>query len=209
MKCNCFHDFEYLSAMTEPQKETFQLGMRMTILNLDIRFPCPGFSIDIAQAKQNTHDFTRNLEPTFYKEMKMKCPFEMEVDLFTFPDGFIKRREINPYFIRGGFPEVEGILKEIVENKKTVTEKMRQIKDDEVRRESTITLFDVFTVVVRTRYPFLWDMVLRVLSYIPTSVSCEQSFCILKRRMPENMKKENGFMFVQMAKRQKIIEFGL
>ena len=59
MKHNCFRDFEFMSALTEPKKETFQLVMKMTILNLDIRFPCPGFSLDITQAKQNTHNFTQ------------------------------------------------------------------------------------------------------------------------------------------------------
>ena len=77
---------------------------------------------------------------------------------------------------------------------------MGRFKDDQVDKVSLITLLDVFTVVERTRYPILWDIVLRVLSYIQTSVSCEQSFCILKRRMPENTKKENRFMFVEMAK---------
>ena len=128
MKRNCFPDFEFLSALTEPQKETFQLVMKKTILNLDIRFPCPGFSINTTQAKQNTNNLTNNLEPAFFKEMKMKCPFVMEVDLFTFPDGFIKRREINPYFLGGGFPEVEVILNEILGNEKQLQKKCDRAK---------------------------------------------------------------------------------
>ena len=65
----------------------------------------------------------------------------------------------------------------------------------------------MFRVVDQTKYLFLWGTVLRVLSYMPTSVSCEQSFSILKRRMHQNMKKETAFMFVEMAKRNKVIEF--
>ena len=81
--------------------------------------------------------------------------------------------------------------------------KRRDGHDD---NKTVITLMDVFKVVDRNKYPVLWDVVLRVLSYTPTSVSCEQSFSILKRRMHENMKKENAFLFVEMAKRTKAIE---
>ena len=115
--------------------------------------------------------------------------------------------EKSTLFLGGSFPEVEIILKEIMGNERTRTEIMRRFKDDQVDKDSPITLFDVFSVVEKTQFPILWEIVLRVLSSIPTSVSCEQSFCILKRRMPENMKKENGFLFDQMAKKQKVIEF--
>ena len=74
---------------------------------------------------------------------------------------------------------------------------------------NAITLFDVFKVVDRTRFQVLWDIVLRVLTYTPTSVSCEQSFSILKRRLHENMKKETAFLFVEMAKRTNIIELSM
>ena len=206
MKNDCFQRFEYIMGLENSQKATFLHVMEMMVLNLDIRFPCPGFSIETGLAKRNTDTTTHTLQPEFYKRMMMKCPFSMEVDLFNFPESFIKTRQINPWFLEQ-FHEVGDILNEIVKQETTIQEKTSSTKPDGQNDiKGFITLYEVFKVVDRTKFPILWDVVLRVLSYIPTSVSCEQSFSTLKRRMQENMKKENAFMFVQMAKRTKVIE---
>ena len=132
----------------------------------------------------------------------------MEVDLYNFPDRFIKERHINEWFLKK-FAEVQGILKEIVEKEREIVESSSsRNKDDENEvDEHVITLMDVFRVVERRKYPFLWNSVLCVLSYIPTSVSCERNFSILRRRMHENMKSETAFAFVEMAKNNNQIEF--
>ena len=206
MKRNCFEKFEYIMPLNDSQKETFLNVMEMTILNLDKRFPCPSMSIDTHMAKRNVNETTRTLDALFYKSVQMKCPFVMEIDLFNFPDQFIRERKINEWFLRQ-FSEMDVLLKQIVENEKTIIEKaeLSKLERQDVNTKC-INLVDVFKVVDRTKFPVLWDIVLRVLSYTPTSVSCEQSFSILKRRMHENVKKENAFMFVEMAKRTKTIE---
>ena len=129
--------------------------------------------------------------------------------MFNYPDRLLKEGQINPWFLRADFPEVPQIAKDIVENKRMIVEvASKENRGGEMDdKNDLITLFDVFRVVDKTRFPFLWETVLRVFSYIPTSVSCEQSFSILKRRMHQNMKSENAFMFVEMAKRNKVIEF--
>ena len=111
--------------------------------------------------------------------------------------------------MRAEFPEVKRIVNEIVENERIIVQRASVAKPDNDNddNETLITLFDVFGVVDQTQFPFLWDVVLRVLSYTPTSVSCEESFAILKRRMHQNMKTETAFAFVEMAKRKKVIEF--
>ena len=106
-------------------------------------------------------------------------------------------------------PRSANDCEEIVEKEREIVESASDVNkdsEDEVK-ENVITLVDVFKVVDKTQFPFLWDVVLRVLSYTPTSVSCEESFAILKRRMHQNMKTETAFAFVEMAKRKKVIEF--
>ena len=197
-----------LALSTTHRGATIPHVMEMLVLNLDIRFPCPSFSVETSLAKRKTDKPTCSLKPDFLKEIQMKCVFLMEVDLFEFPDCFIKTRQINPWFIRQ-YPEVQRLLMEIVENERSIFEMASKEKpeNEDDHDGKGITLFDVFRVVDQTKYPFLWGTVLRVLSYTPTSVSCEQSFSILKRRMHQNMKKETAFMFVEMAKRNKVIEF--
>ena len=206
MEKNDFERFEFINPLSDLQKATFLPVMETMLLNLDIRFPCPSLSIDLSLAKQNMDNTTNTLKPEFYKQTQMMCPFVMEVDLFNSPDRFIRERRVNPYFLRV-FLDMAGLLKEIVENERLIAEYhcLSKGKTQELN-ESIITLFEVFKVVDKMKYPELCDIVLRVLSYMPTSVGCEQSFCILKRRMHENMKKENGFLFDEMAKTKKVIE---
>ena len=190
MKSNCFVRFEYITTLNNSQQATFVQVMEMMILNLDIRFPCPGFSLEIGMAKRNTDMMTKTLVPEFGKRMAMRYPFMMEVDLFNFTDRFIKDRQINMWFVNT-FHEMEAFLTEVVENERMILEKAPLSKQDRQEKNNDIvTLFDVFKVVDRTKYPVLWDVVLRVLTYTPTSVSCEKCFSILKRRMHENMKRK-------------------
>ena len=181
--------------------------MEMMILNLDIGFPCPSLSIQTTVAKENLDPTTNMLDPSFTKRILMKCPFIVEVELFHLPGRFIKERQINPWFLRGELPEVQSFLKELAENERAIIDTTaplgREVRDES---QTIITLLDAFKVVDRMKYPVLWDHALIIVSYTPTSVSCEQSFSILKRRLHENMKKENGFLLVEMAKEKKIIE---
>ena len=190
IKTNCFSKIESICSLSESQKATILHVMEMTVLNLDIRFPCPSLSIETKIAKRNMNVITKTLEPEFLKRSSMMCPYLMEVNLFNFPDLFIKKREINPWFLRQ-FHEVDGVLKEIVQNEIAIKQKTTLTRQGALdKNQRVITLFEVFKVVDPRKYPVLWDVVLRVMSYTPTSVSCEQSFCILKRRMHENMKRE-------------------
>ena len=61
----------------------------------------------------------------------------------------------------------------------------------------TITLLDVFEEIGRDDYPELWNNVLQLLSLMPTSVGCEQSFSVLKHKLHTNMKKETAILFKQ------------
>ena len=95
---------------------------------------------------------SKSLDPTFYKRMAMRCPFMMEVDLFNFPDSFIKERQINMWFVRT-FPEMDGVVKEIIEKERMIVEKATLTKQVEQEHyNNAMTLFDVFKVVDRTRF---------------------------------------------------------
>ena len=103
-RINCYTRFEFITSMNDWQKRTFQNVMEMTILNLDIRFPCPSLSIQTTVAKEIIDPATNTLDPAFTKRILMKCPFIVEVELFLIPDRFIKERQINPWFLRKRTP---------------------------------------------------------------------------------------------------------
>ena len=56
---------------------------------------------------------------------------------------------------------------------------------------SKVTFHDVFMVVERGKYPLLWREVMKLHTIIPTTVSCEQSFSVLKHSFHVNMKTRN------------------
>ena len=111
----------------------------------------------------------------------------------------IRQRKINAYFVSGRFPEIESLANEILRNKTQILELFlasKQQKEGDDNTNGPISLLDVFKVVNRNNYPLLWDVVLKHLAVIPTSVSCEQSFSRLRNKMHENMKKETTFSFM-------------
>ena len=66
---------------------------------------------------------------------------------------------------------------------------------------TTITNFiDVFVVVPKTDYPSMWKFVVRILTIIPTTVACEQSFSYFKRTLHTNMgeKTAKSFLFARL-----------
>ena len=48
-------------------------------------------------------------------------------------------------------------------------------------------LIDVFDVVPKAHFPSMWKVVVRILTIIPTTVACEQSFSFFKRTVHTNM----------------------
>ena len=53
-------------------------------------------------------------------------------------------------------------------------------------------LIDAFHVIDRRVYPRTWRFLVRVLTIIPTSVSCEQSFSFFKRTIHTNMSEQTA-----------------
>ena len=192
-----YGNFTYLVGMSEFQIATFKKVLSALILNMVIRFACPSFSIDIRVAHRNTDQTTQRLRDQFLKRVQRQCPLFELVGLFLFPDDLIKKRQINTLFITGKYPEVpiiarEILVKEEMFKRKTVHSTERTDVTDET---DILTLGDVFQIVERDKYPHLWSLTRRVMSVIPTSTSCEQSFSCLKHRLHENVKKTTAFNF--------------
>ena len=53
-------------------------------------------------------------------------------------------------------------------------------------------LIDAFEVVERGAFPNLWRFVVRILTIMPTTVGCEQSFSYFKRTQKINMTEETA-----------------
>ena len=85
------------------------------------------------------------------------------------------------------------LFHEINHEKESIIKKYRQrvSKAEELTGLDVVTkvsLHDVFMVVERTKFPLLWREVMKLHTIIPTTVSCEQSFSVMKHSFHVNMK---------------------
>ena len=68
----------------------------------------------------------------------------------------------------------------------------RRILSEEVGMDvfSPISLGDVFSVLQSVNYPLLWQEYVKIHTIFPTTVSCEQTFSVIKRTNHVNMKQK-------------------
>ena len=143
-----------------------------------MRFPRPSMSIDKRMARRHLDPTTGQLDPIFLRNVMMSCPvFEM-VEIFLFPDELLKKQQIKPLFLSGRYPEIPLIAREMLSKKEAIQGEIQRTTIptlEETNLAPTITLRDVFKTIRKESYPFLWNVVVKMLSFMPTSASCEQS----------------------------------
>ena len=189
-----FSYFDFLGVLTNEQQSSFLEIIDAFLLNMEVRFPCPSLSMDMRVAKQHVDQNLYQINPSFAKEVGRRCPLQEMVGLFLFPEDLIRKREINPFFLSEQFPEVSLMACEILEKADEIilAKNISQQKGTVLERNELLTLMDVFMIIQRDKYPLLWKTASKVLSIMPTSVECEQSFSCLKNKMHLNMTKENA-----------------
>ena len=207
----CFVPFDFLQGVQPCRIHTFTYVLKRLLLNIQIRFPCPSNGIDVKSARGFIDYEDAMLDTAFLHHFKRKCPLFVSVDMFLFPDELIRHRRIKTYFVSGHFPEIQMIASEILQKERLILESFRASQDNEedVVPNTPITLLDVFKVIDANNYPFLWNVVLKTLSVMPTSVSWEQSFSRLRNKMHENMSKETSFSFMAVTHKNPIFCFAL
>ena len=192
MKAGIFEDFEYLEKMDRQEIATFQKIIKAFLFNMEVRFPCPSFSIAKRVARRHVDPTTEQLDLHFLENVSLNCQINEFVGIHLFPDDLIKKNTINPLFLSGKYPEIPLMASEIVSNRELFMHHNMETADQMTKNtgsDSTITLQDVFKMVKKETYPFLWGVTLRMIAIMPTSASCEQSFSCLKHRLHENIKK--------------------
>ena len=201
-----YGDFGYFVGMRENQIPTFKTILTALLLNLDIRFACPSFSIDTRAAHRNLDQTTQRLNKEFLKRVQRQCPLYELVGVYLFQDDLIKKRLINPLFISGKYPEVPLLAREILDKEEMFRNKTGQSTErtEKFLETEILTLSDVFQKIEKDKYPHLWNLTRRLISVTPTSTSCEQSFSCLKRRLHENMKKTTAFNFLLTSRNNSV-----
>ena len=127
--------------------------------------------------------------------------------MFIFPDDLLKKGQIHP-FRQWEIPRntTLGARNRGEEgNDKTAKSETLQQDSQQLYSTSIITLQDVFKIVEREKYPLRWKKMIDVISLMPTSASCEQSFSCLKHRLHENKNKRTAFNFVICGQHNSVV----
>ena len=113
-----------------------------------------------------------------------------------------RSRGVQPIFVSRSVPEIMQILTEIVNNEEAIkSRENRTYSLDEMGQSSMkpITLLDAFQVINRYNYLFLWNVTLKAVTIMPTTVSCERQFSRLRHKLHNNLAKEASFAFMCMS----------
>ena len=205
-----FADFRYLAGVGDENLGQFVIIMKHLILNLQMRFFTASFSLD-----------KRVVKPFLdYDNMKIlrgapggdssRCGIEPVLELFN-----VRQTQVTSQ-LSVSLPhldvanEWDRLVPFLISNYSLISTQS-QIRNELMRKQekemrkllgipTIINLIDVFDVVPKTEYPSLWKFVVRILTIIPTTVACEQSFSYFKRTVHTNMgeKTAKSFLFARL-----------
>ena len=139
-------------------------------------------------------------------EGREKCGISPLLDVFNIRDGLVPRHLSSCLSHLGLGEEWSRLFPETTNNWGDLTisaheretnlgEKERKIRE-ELRIPIMPNLLDVFQFTQKTSFPGLWRFVMKVMTIIPTSVACEQSFSYFKRTRHINMGDETAKIFL-------------
>ena len=157
---------------------------------IDLRFPCPSSSVDMKgrpSSMRNTNPQNRPpLQPT-------RCSVTEVLQFMNFPENFMHDIPLGCSYSHLLNEEVIRMRHDFDSHKPQILDvyqaRLRRMKkEDGFVVNSKLSLTDVFCVVGREAYPMLWSTVMKTNTILPTTVSCERCFSVIKRSIHTNMK---------------------
>ena len=155
-----------------------------------MRFPVPSTSLDL---KRKRNPITlRHLQQDMETLQRPDCSLLPLLEFITFPHQIIHFKTLPSVCQCEMRREVLKMAEEIMIHQTricNINRERRVILSKEVGFdvEMPMSLVDVFSAVDTHQYPLLWREFIKENTVIPTTVSCEQSFSVIKRTMHINM----------------------
>ena len=191
-------DFSRLdvASLSPTEKETFIATVRVAMMNMTVRFPCPSSSLNKRLLRTHVACRDGSVDVRAVSRAYASCPLRLLFDVYSFPDEFLRYSTIKEYLLREFNGEVRrlciamsGMRDAVLSVSNASSTNTDSTSDNHTPRR--ITLNDVFQHINHSDFPLLWRSVLEVGAINPTTVSCEQSFSCLKHSCHVNMKSEN------------------
>ena len=194
--------FPFLSDVGDENRPQFVKILKNLVLNLNVRFFNVGFSLDKKNIKRFLDYENATILPGAPVGDMSRCGLSPMLELFntkqshttthlstTLPHLGVHREwaRLLPLFaFRRGL--IDSQAEQRILSSSLLERRMRQTLASPVDPN----LVDFFNVISRSDFPRLWKFVMMVLTILPTSVGCEQSFSYYKRTAHINMSDENA-----------------
>ena len=189
--------FTFLSSLNQEQKQELVSVVQQLHESLNMRFPCPSTSCD-KRRKSTTTTMPATKDDTQERDPFLRhCSISALFDVLSFhQSGETPTCSTHPHH-RQLMLEIEMVGKEIEQHQEihgVLLEKNRHITSSVgYVVEVQVSLQDVFHFVSKERYPILWRENVKMKTLIPTTVSCEQSFSLIKHTLHNNKSMKTVF----------------
>ena len=201
-----FSRFPYLRNFERASLGQFVCIMKSLVLNLTVRF----YDISASLQKSKIDDYLDYehalIRPGAPIQDRPLCGIDKLFDVYFLIDELVRRHLQEPRADQAVRDEWGQFMGVVAANRGSVEAKSREKMEAFTTREKDVMnilqmktvpdIIDAFGVVPRDDFLGLWGVVVRLLTILPTTVSCEQSFSYFKRTLHTNMSGETAKFFL-------------
>ena len=197
-----FGRFTYLYSVRVEDRPQFVKIMKHLILNMQVRFFRPSFSID----KRSFKDYLDYDQVCISPEAPIvdcsRCGLTQLFELFNLKQTRPETQNLGRRLGLALWEEMERLIPllrvhhDLIQTKTDERSAACSGLEKKVRLllgfPRTTNIIDVLCSTQKDQYSQLWRFLVRVLTVMPTTVECEQSFSYFKRTAHINMTEENA-----------------
>ena len=158
------------------------------------RFPCPSSSLE--KRGRPTTNVSSHSQQSHQSLSMQRCSITPFLEFMSFPHKIVNHDNLFPPSCPQALrDEVGRIIHEMLTNKNEVVDVYNKRLSALTRKmgmsvQSQIDIGDVFKVVKMDNYPLLRREILRFNTIMPSTVSCERCFSVIKHTIHINMNAE-------------------
>ena len=201
-----FSRFDFPVEINVEDRPQFEVIMKHLILNSMVRFYTPSFSLEKKSIKRFLDYENMTVLPGAPLDVVDRCGLTPLLNIFNMRYTTIHGDLVHvfqpfgiseewPRFFVLAFLKKEEVLQVADERSHVYGPREREMRIL-LQTPRTPNLVDGFGVVGKTGYNNLWRFFVRLLTIMPTTVACEQSFSFFKRTIHTNMSEETAKIFL-------------
>ena len=200
------NSFSYIAECGEENRPQFVSILKHLILNFKVRFYTPSFSLDKRAIKDYLDYDNVLISPRAPPAPVERCGLSNLLDVLTIRQPTLPVHLLNTMRHHGicdewtqldelAFRRLDDVFQKVAERETALGLREKSIKNV-LQMQQRATLIDAFQLVERSSFSIMWLFVVRLLTVIPTTVACEQSFSFFKRSLHINMSEETAKIFL-------------